>query len=63
MHMNIPDHSYLSRFDCFHPSLFTHGQIAMGLVNNMQQPIGKKNTKFDTPVHLDCPSGDAPIPV
>merc|ERR1712096_226747 len=27
--MSVPDWTYLSRFDCFHPALITHQQVAL----------------------------------
>lgn len=57
--MEIPDWHYLSRFDCFHPSRLCHEQIALGLFNNMQQPVGQKDTNFEPPVKLICPRPNA----
>lgn len=56
--MSVPDWTYLSRWDCFHPSLVTHQQVALALWTNFFQPVGKKTTKFQLPVKVYCPTDD-----
>jgi len=50
--------SFLSDFDCFHPSLFAHENLAIALWNSMLTPAEKKKTSLnlnDTPI---CPTAD-----
>merc|ERR1712079_67339 len=54
--MSVPDWTYLSRFDCFHPALVTHQQVALALWTNLFQPIGKKTREFQLPVNIYCPT-------
>merc|ERR1719353_679866 len=54
--MDIPDYTYLSTFDCFHPSLLAHQQIALGLWQNLFEPVGKKKTKLVPPAKMKCPT-------
>jgi len=53
--------AFLSSLDCFHPSLFAHETMAIGLWNNMLTPAAKKKTSIavgDTPI---CPTTDTLI--
>lgn len=59
--MRIPDWTYLSRLDCFHPSLLAHQEVAKGVWNNMMQPVGEKTTGFEPPVQLACPTESSVI--
>jgi len=54
--MKIPDYTYLSTFDCFHPSLVAHQQIALGLWQNLFEPVGKKKTELVPPAKMKCPT-------
>eukprot|EP00413_Alexandrium_margalefii_P041424 CAMPEP_0204592616 /NCGR_PEP_ID=MMETSP0661-20131031/51030_1 /ASSEMBLY_ACC=CAM_ASM_000606 /TAXON_ID=109239 /ORGANISM="Alexandrium margalefi, Strain AMGDE01CS-322" /LENGTH=336 /DNA_ID=CAMNT_0051602853 /DNA_START=41 /DNA_END=1051 /DNA_ORIENTATION=+ len=56
--MAVPDWTYLSRWDCFHPALITHQQVALGLWTNLFQPVGNKTTRFNLPVRVYCPTDD-----
>merc|ERR1712187_1031882 len=56
--MSVPDWTYLSRFDCFHPSLITHQQVALALWINLFQPVGNKTDDFTIPVNAYCPTDD-----
>merc|ERR1712194_74656 len=59
--MDVPDWTYLSRFDCFHPSLITHQQVALALWTNLFQSVSKKTDDFDLPVKMYCPTDDDTI--
>jgi phospholipase B1 len=52
----IPDRSYISQADCFHPS--GKGQILFGtgLWNNMIEPINSKTTRVDAQSVYRCPA-------
>lgn len=52
----IPDWTYLSRVDCFHPSLKAHQNVARALWMNLFEPIGKKTTNPPVPTPIFCPS-------
>ena len=56
--MDVPDWTFLSQFDCFHPSLEAHQNIGIALWNNMLQPVGKKQSAFKMPVQIRCPTDD-----
>jgi len=49
--------SYLSALDCFHPNLWANEAFAYSLWNNMQQPVGKKDTAPDLKnLRILCPT-------
>ncbi|XP_077996977.1 phospholipase B1, membrane-associated-like [Glandiceps talaboti] len=56
------DTSYFAP-DCFHFSGKGHGQAAHALWNNMLQPVGQKETRFDFDTDTEplCPSKNAPF--
>jgi len=57
---NFPE-SFLSTFDCFHPSLLAHETLAVGLWNNMLTPAALKKTDLvfgETPI---CPTAETLI--
>lgn len=57
-HTIIPNTQYLSKFDCFHPSLKAHQEIAVGGWNQLITPVGRKPNKIDLPPKLQCPGAD-----
>lgn len=50
--------SFLSTFDCFHPSLLAHQTMATALWNNMLTPTASKKTKIDFGDVPMCPTPD-----
>jgi len=52
----IPDWTYLSRVDCFHPSRKAHQNVARALWQNLFEPVGKKTTDPSVPTLMFCPS-------
>jgi len=59
--LDIPQagESYLSALDCFHPNLWANEAFAFMIWNNMQQPVGKKDTKPDlSNIQILCPEGN-----
>ena len=54
-----PDKSYFAP-DCFHLSTKGHKEMAVGLWNNMVQPIGQKVRTWIPGELLQCPSPSAP---
>ena len=57
----IPDISFLSTLDCFHPSSEAHEALGIGLFNNMLQPVGGKTSPVTLPVTPTCPGPNARI--
>jgi len=55
----VPDISFVSTLDCFHPSLYAHEAIAVGLWNQMLQPIAQKVSPWVYPQTPVCPTNDA----
>jgi len=53
--INFPT-SFLSTFDCFHPSLLAHESFAIGLWNNMLTPAAKKQKVLNLGDVPMCPS-------
>ena len=51
----IPESSYLSTFDCFHPSESAHREFAIALWNGMFEPFGKKQKNPKVPGVPMCP--------
>lgn len=52
---------FLSTFDCFHPSLLAHQNLAVALWNNMLTPAAQKKTELvfsDKPI---CPTPDTKL--
>jgi len=43
----IPDRSYLSQADCFHPAAKAHEAFSISLWNNLITPAAQKRTKWD----------------
>jgi len=57
--MIIPNTTFLSQLDCFHPSLLAHEQFALSLWQSMYLPPGKKPTFFPAsgaPLYCPTPS-------
>ncbi|XP_077989754.1 phospholipase B1, membrane-associated-like [Glandiceps talaboti] len=44
--------------DCFHFSEYGHQMVAMGLWNNMNEPVGEKRTAWQEGDVLECPPED-----
>jgi len=57
-HLVIPDFSYLSTLDCFHPSLLAHQQVAIAGWNCALLPAGQKPTSFTPNQTITCPTPD-----
>uniref|UniRef100_A0ABM5FPN6 Phospholipase B1, membrane-associated n=1 Tax=Pogona vitticeps TaxID=103695 RepID=A0ABM5FPN6_9SAUR len=57
----LPDSSYFAA-DCFHFHQKTHTLAALGLWNNMLEPIGQKTKlqKLENTITLNCPTEDQP---
>jgi hypothetical protein len=43
-HARLPDKTWVSSFDCFHPSMKANAETSAALWNSMQLPLGKKPT-------------------
>ena len=54
-----PDKSYFAP-DCFHFSTKGHKEMAVGLWNNMLQPVGEKSTDWTLNQPVICPSASGP---
>eukprot|EP00731_Ephydatia_muelleri_P027768 Em0019g641a len=54
-----PDKSYFAP-DCFHFSTKGHKEMAVGLWNNMLQPVGQKSTDWTLNQAIICPSANTP---
>lgn len=57
---DIPDITYLSKLDCFHPSALAHQTLARGLWNSMFDS-SRAPKPIDASVPLFCPSADSTI--
>lgn len=57
----IPNSSYLSRMECFHPSLKGHQEIAIAGFNQLTTPVGRKPGSIKLPPTLQCPTADTLI--
>lgn len=55
----IPDVSYLSPADCFHPNLKGHHALATALWNTMFVPQAKKQHDSDPSAPVFCPTADS----
>jgi len=55
----IPDLSWVSTLDCFHPSLKTHEALAVNLWNVAMMPIAQKPVIGDLTPTLSCPTPDS----
>lgn len=53
--MHIPDKSFLSKADCFHPSGIGQAWFAVGLFNSMTQPVGQKMKRVPNDM-VNCPT-------
>jgi len=58
VNLKIPNLSYLSTLDCFHPSLLGHQKMAVTIWNSIISPDGKKPTHFNVNEKLICPTKD-----
>lgn len=54
----IPDTSYLSTLDCFHPSLLAHQKFAISIWNSLVTPWAKKKQFFNPNDALLCPDAN-----
>jgi len=52
----IPDRSFTSKFDCFHPSLKANSLISVAAWNNMQLPLERKPRNIVFPLEPVCPT-------
>jgi phospholipase B1 len=57
----IPDLSWVSTLDCFHPALKTHQMLAVNLFNSMTTPIAQKPLAADFNAQVNCPTADTLI--
>jgi hypothetical protein len=57
--MKIPDLSYLSHLDCFHPDLKAHRALAVALWNTMFLPAAKKPHNWEPGADIFCPNNDS----
>jgi phospholipase B1 len=55
----VPDLSWVSTLDCFHPSLKTHQMLGVNLWNYMMMPIAQKPTCGDLNATVVCPTPDS----
>jgi phospholipase B1 len=55
----IPDLSWVSTLDCFHPSLKTHQELAINLWNYMMLPLAQKSPMGDLNATVVCPTPDS----
>ena len=55
----VPDISFVSTLDCFHPSLEAHEMLGVGLWNQMLQPMSQKTSPWVLPQTPVCPVNDA----
>jgi phospholipase B1 len=55
----VPSIEFVSTLDCFHPSLYTHELLGVGIWNQMMQPIAEKTYPWKLPQSPVCPSSDA----
>jgi len=54
----IPDKSYITPADCFHPSALGQQGFAISLWNNMLSPTSRKATRFNPGDAPMCPNDD-----
>jgi len=54
----IPDETYLSPADCFHPSAKAHAALAVGLWNTVTERPGHKDKKWNPGEEFRCPTPD-----
>jgi len=59
--LTIPDISYLSTLDCFHPSLKAHEKIGTAIWNSLISPLSKKRRSFYPDDPLYCPDANSLI--
>jgi len=52
------DITFLSKFDCFHPSFYADGAFAIGLWNNMLSPESQKEHTLNPALKFKCPDGN-----
>eukprot|EP00030_Apusomonadida_sp_AF-17_P002881 a342544_21.p1 GENE.a342544_21~~a342544_21.p1 ORF type:complete len:387 (-),score=140.66 a342544_21:55-1185(-) len=52
----LPDKSYLSTADCFHPSGTGQALLAKGIWNNLLQPLSAKSTSVSPSDAIICPT-------
>jgi phospholipase B1 len=57
----LPDITYLSDLDCFHPSLLAHQKVAIAGWNNMITPAAKKKRYFEPSDPILCPDKDTKL--
>jgi len=54
--LKIPNITYLSTLDCFHPSLLAHQKLAIAGWNSLLTPFAKKKRTFNPDDPLLCPT-------
>eukprot|EP01091_Cochliopodium_minus_P017130 TRINITY_DN6622_c0_g1_i1.p1 TRINITY_DN6622_c0_g1~~TRINITY_DN6622_c0_g1_i1.p1 ORF type:complete len:351 (-),score=87.56 TRINITY_DN6622_c0_g1_i1:35-1087(-) len=57
----IPNESYVSTLDCFHPSLLAHQALAVSVWNSMLLPVGQKPTTWNPDQLLQCATSSSKI--
>ena len=58
MYLVVPDLSYLSNLDCFHPSLLANQKMAIAGWNSIITPASKKKHSFNPDDNVICPTPD-----
>jgi len=58
VNMTIPDFSYLSTLDCFHPSLKAHEKLAIAIWNSLISPVSKKRRALYPDDPFLCPDAN-----
>jgi len=54
----IPDISYLSTLDCFHPSQKAHEKLGIAIWNSLISPVPKKRHSFNPDDPILCPDSN-----
>jgi len=55
----IPDQTYLSAADCFHPSVKGHEAAGVALWNGMLEPVAQKRWDWEPGEQADCPNANS----
>jgi len=61
VNLTIPDISYLSTLDCFHPSQKSHEKVAIAGWNSLISPVSKKKRIFNPDDPILCPDANTLI--
>lgn len=57
--LKLPNVSYLSKVDCFHPGYKGHAEMAVALWNSLLTPRRQKKTSFSVGAATICPNKDS----